>query len=468
LIEALQRAMLKAIVRRGSQRMRKMLWRSVAILGVLFVLLLSGRQKQVVAGSADHGDSHSFSVAQNVSQSYALPPAQEQKAKQLAVLRVVLELVGTVWSCVLLWLLLTKRRAAKMQAWIAGRLKKKWLEGLAFFAALLLVMAVAGVPLQVMGHAAALHFGISVEGWGAWALDQAKAHGMSLLIGAPVLLLFHWIVRKSPCWYWLWSWLAVLPLMLLGVILAPLVDPVFNHFEPLSLHHAALVRRLEEVVARTGTKIPPERMYLMKASEKWNGINAYVTGIGGTKRFVMWDTATDRMPDDEVLFIFGHESGHYVLNHIPKEMAGIAAGLLLIFALGGYCGQKLIAAKELEWWLRTGDERGAATRQGFLALIFVFMLLNVLAEPAANAWSRHFEHEADVYGQESIHGLVTSPQQTAVGAFQHLGAAWLEDPDPNPIVEFWTASHPSVQRRTHFASEYDPWANGGRGRFFAR
>ena len=84
----------------------------------------------------------------------------------------------------------------------------------------------------------------------------------------------------------------------------------------------ALVDKLEEVVARTGTEIPPDRMFLMKASEKTNGINAYVTGIGSSKRFVMWDTTTDRMPDDEILFIFGHESGHYVLNHIPKMLAG--------------------------------------------------------------------------------------------------------------------------------------------------
>ncbi len=84
-------------------------------------------------------------------------------------------------------------------------------------------------------------------------------------------------------------------------------------------------------MARTGTNIPPDRMFLMKASEKSNGINAYVTGIGSSKRFVMWDTTTDRMPDDEIMFIFGHESGHYVLNHIPKMLAGLMVGLFFVF-----------------------------------------------------------------------------------------------------------------------------------------
>ena len=75
-------------------------------------------------------------------------------------------------------------------------------------------------------------------------------------------------------------------------------------------------------MARTGTNIPPDRMYLMKASVKTNGLNAYVSGIGATKRIVVWDTTAGRIPNDEVLFIFGHESGHYVLHHISKSIAG--------------------------------------------------------------------------------------------------------------------------------------------------
>ena len=90
-------------------------------------------------------------------------------------------------------------------------------------------------------------------------------------------------------------------------------------------------QKLETVVARTGINIPPDRMYLMKASAKSTGMNAFVAGMGPTKRFVMWDTTTDQLPDDEVLFIFGHESGHYVLHHIPKGFALSAVGLFFVF-----------------------------------------------------------------------------------------------------------------------------------------
>ena len=97
---------------------------------------------------------------------------------------------------------------------------------------------------------------------------------------------------------------------------------------------------------------------------------------------------------------------------------------------------------------------------------FTISIASFLLEPAGNAFSRHFEHQADVYGQEAIHGIVADPQKTAVAAFNDLGQAWLEDPNPNPFIEFWLYSHPSVEHRANFAVHYDPWANGGHGEFF--
>jgi Zn-dependent protease with chaperone function len=241
------------------------------------------------------------------------------------------------------------------------------------------------------------------------------------------------------------------------------LDPIFNKFEPLEKTHPALVARLEGVVARTGIEIPPSRMFLMKASEKSNGINAYVTGIGSSKRFVMWDTTTDRMPDDEILFIFGHESGHYVLNHVVKGLVLSMLGLFFGF---------WICSHFAEWLVRRYGERwhvnSVASRAGFLTLLFALSIAGFLTTPATNAMSRHFEHEADVYGQEAIHGLVPDAQKTAVSAFNHMGEAWLDDPNPNAFVEFWSYSHPSVQHRAEFAEHYNPWASGGHGKFFAR
>lgn len=395
-------------------------------------------------------------------QVYSLPPDKLAQAINLNKIRVTLDIVGSLWGLAVLWWFLASGAAARLDAWTQKKMSRRWLQGLCFFALFIVILTLASLPLDVIGHAASVHYKISVQGWGSWFGDQGKGLGLALVFGAPIALFFNWIVRVSPRQYWIWIWLISIPLVLISVFLAPLViDPLFNKFSPLDQTHPALVSRLEQVVARTGTEIPPSRMFLMKASEKSNGINAYVTGIGSSKRFVMWDTTTDRMPDDEIMFVFGHESGHYVLNHIPKMLTAMILGLLFVF---------WACARIAEWLVRRSGERwhvsSVANRAGFVVLFFALSIAGFILTPATNTMSRHFEHEADVYGQEAIHGLVPDAQKTAVSGFNHLGEAWLDDPNPNAFVEFWSYNHPSVQHRAEFAQHYDPWANGGAGRFF--
>lgn len=402
----------------------------------------------------------------NAGQAYSLPPDKLAKARTLNKIRLTLDIAGSLWGLAVLWLLLASRAAAGLERWAEHMASRRWIQGLLFFLVFIVITAVAGLPLDMIGHIASRHYGISVQGWGSWFGDQGKALGISLF-GALLLLLFNWMVRRWPRRYWLCAWLVTLPLMVLLTMVEPLLEPVFNQYEPLEKNHPGLVARLETVVARTGTKVPPDRMYLMKASLKTNGLNAYVSGMGATKRIVVWDTTAGRIPDDEVMFIFGHESGHYVLNHIGKGLVLTAVVLFFVF----WACARIAAWMVRRWGVRWGIEgceniAPLATRAGFVVLILVFSVVLFLLEPISNTVSRYFEHQADVYGQEAIHGLVPDPQKTAVAAFNALGEAWLEDPNPNPFVEFWLYSHPSVQQRATFAHCYNPWANGGHGEFF--
>lgn len=400
---------------------------------------------------------------------YNLSPDKLAKAIAISRIRNIMDIVGGLWGILVLWLLLATRSAACLDAWAQRRSTRRWIQGLIFFAAFLVITALASLPLDWFSQHVEKSYDISVQAWGSWLGDQAKALGLSLLLFAPVLLLFNWIVRRWPRRYWLGIWLATLPLLVLGIFIAPLLAPLFNKFEPLQKTNPVLVTQLEKVVARTGTNIPPDRMFLMKASEKTNGLNAYVSGIGSTKRIVVWDTTAGRVPDDEVLFIFGHESGHYVLGHIPKMIAGYAFALFFVYwACAGFSSW-LARRYGARWQLGSpADGNLLATRAGFLVLVFTISVASFLLEPASNTFSRYFEHQADVYGQEAIHGIVPDPQKTAVAAFNHLGEAWLEDPNPSPFIEFWEYSHPSVQTRANFAEHYHPWANGGHGEFFTK
>ena len=403
-------------------------------------------------------------------QAYSLPPDKLAKAVTLGRIRTALDIAGSLWGIVVLWLLLASRAAAGLAAWAERLLRRRWLQGLLFFAVFLIVTTLAALPLDAIGHGFSRHYGISVQGWGSWFVDLAKGLGLTLAFGVPVLLFFNWIVRVSPRRYWAWIWLVSLPLIVFSVFAEPLLEPIFNTYEPLTKNYSALVAKLETVVARTGTHIAPERMFLMKASEKSNGLNAYVSGIGATKRIVVWDTTAGRIPDDEILFIFGHESGHYVLNHIPKQIAGMAVALFFVlWACAAFSGR--LARRFGARWKLEGEQAGThvlATRPGFVVLVFALSIAGFVLQPASNGFSRYFEHEADIYGQEAIHGLVADPQKTAVSGFNHLGEAWLEDPNPHPFIEFWEFDHPSVQSRANFAAHYDPWANGGHGKFFER
>jgi Zn-dependent protease with chaperone function len=400
---------------------------------------------------------------ENAPQAYRLLPEKQAKAIELSRIRNILSIVGSIWSLVVLWLLLKLHGAAALEAWAQRVSKHRWIQGLVFFAAFFVITEVAGLPLDGIGHHYEQAYDISVQGWGSWLGDVGKELGLTILFGAPVLLLFNWIVKRWPRRYWLGIWVVTLPILVFAIFVLPLAVPLFYKQEPLTKNHAPLVAKLETLVTRTGINIPPDRMYLIKASEKSKGINAFVAGIGATKRFVMWDTTTDQLPDDEVLFVFGHESGHYVLNHIPKEIAENWAELFFTF---------WVCAAFAGWMLRRfGTGLGAtdmASRTGFVVLLFAISIASFLSQPLDNGISRHFEHEADVYGQEAIHGLVPDPQKTTVAAFNALGESWLEDPNPSPFIEFWLYSHPSVKNRANFAAQYDPWKDGGRGKFFEK
>jgi Zn-dependent protease with chaperone function len=428
-------------------------------------------------------------------QAYTLPPAKLAKAIALGRIRNLLGLVGALWGLAVLWLLLATRAAAGLEAWAQRVCRQRWLQGLLFFAVFLVITSLADLPLDIYAHSVSLRYGISIAGWGSWLGDLAKGLGLSLLFGAPILLFFNWIVRRWPRRYWLGAWVVTLPLIVLSAFAEPLFEPIFNRYEPLAKNHPALVAELEKVVARTGTKIPPERMFLMKASAKSNGLNAYVSGIGATKRIVVWDTLADRLPSDEVLFLCGHETGHYVLRHIPKGLAISAVALFLVYWACAGIAASLAHRFAAHWALNKGENQmnaGApsiafsamggsedingreasigllSTRAGFIVLLFTISVAGFVLAPFDNTISRHFEHEADVYGQEAIHGIVSDPRKTAVAAFNALGEAWLDDPNPSPFIEFWTYNHPSTQTRANFAAHYDPWANGGHGQFFEK
>jgi Zn-dependent protease with chaperone function len=409
------------------------------------------------------------------SDAYTLPPDTLARAVAIGRIRNFENLAGSIWGILFLWILLATRGWAGIERWAQRISNRRWVHGLVFFALYLIVSAMAAFPLHWLVQHNERAYGVSVQTWASWMGEQGKSLGLTLLFGVPLLLLFNWIVKRWPRRYWFAAWIVTLPILVIMIFVTPLLSPLFDKFEPLQKNYPTLVSQLEKVVARTGTNIPPDRMFLMKASLKTNGLNAYVVGIGATKRIVVWDTAAGRIPNDEVLFIFGHESGHYVLNHVQKYIVIYSIGLFFVYWACAVFATWMANRFGARWGVNelastdngpSGKTTMLASRTGFVVLLFAIAIVSFLLEPVSNSIARHFEHQADVYGQEAIHGIVPDPQKTVVATWKDVGKAWLEDPHPNPIIGFWLYSHPSVEKRANFAAHYDPWKNGGHGEFF--
>jgi STE24 endopeptidase len=395
---------------------------------------------------------------------YTLPPEKLARAIEYSRKRVVLEFVETGWQILQLVLLLVLGVAAWMRDVAVKVSRNRWVQGYTFLLLFMAVTSLLQLPLDLYGHHVSLAYGQSVQGWASWFGDLAKSSGLVFVFGGLLLMLLFWVIKKSPTRWWFWFWIPAMAFVVFGAFVEPIfIEPIFNKFEPLAKSNPALVERLEQVVARGGIAIPPERMFLMKASEKYTGLNAYVSGIGASKRVVVWDTSIAKATPDEISFIFGHEMGHYVLNHIYKGIAFAAVVLLVLFWLG-YRGMQWLLARYGARWGIPGQYDWAA----LVVLLLVVSVFSFLSEPITNGFSRSQEHQADVYGQEAIHGIVKDPQAVAQHSFQVLGEASLDDPNPNKFVEFWTFNHPSISDRAAFARAYNPWAPGAKPKYFEK
>lgn len=395
---------------------------------------------------------------------YTLPQDLLTKAITLTRLRAILAFGGTAWTILVLLLILAWRWPVALRNWTERITYRKWLQGVCFLIPAIIFLALVSLPFDLYGQHIQRAYGLSVQSWASWTSDQLKGLALSLVVMTPLLLLLFWIIRKSPRRWWLWFWLCTIPVIVFAVFISPIwIDPLFNHFSPLQKSDPALTAQLERLSQHAGLDIPPSRMFLMKASEKVTGLNAYVTGIGESKRIVVWDNTVKKLPTDETLFVVGHEMGHYVLRHIYKGLAFTIAVLVLLLWLAYLCVGWLIRRSQMRWQIHAQDDWAALA-----VLLLVFTVFSFLFSPIANSFSRWEEHQADIFGQEAIHGLVPNPRVTAQKAFVALGSVYLEAPNPNPLIEFWLYSHPSISQRANFAAHYDPWLPGRHPRFFLK
>lgn len=393
---------------------------------------------------------------------YRLPPGKLAQSEALYRTQMILFVVGTVYTPAVLTILLVLRISARYRDWAERTSRRRFVQVLVFAPLLVLTIDVLSLPLSLYSQSLQLSYGLSVQSWASWWRDWITGE----LLTIPVALLLTWgfysILRRSPRRWWLWGWLMSIPLILLVVWGQPVfIDPLFSHFEPLEAKQPQLLPEIEKVMRRGGLTIERSRMFEMRASDKVTTYNAYVTGIGASKRVVVWDNTSKDLTIPETLYIFGHEQGHYVLQHIWLGIGLGIAGLLVAFGLAYRLADRFLA--------RGAGRFGVRGLSDWASLPFLLLLANLMTlagQPVGSAVSRYMEHQADVYALEAIHGLVPDSGQVAAACEQKLGEKALSYPAPHPLYVAWAYSHPPIAERLRFALQYQPWNSGQPLRYF--
>lgn len=385
-------------------------------------------------------------VAQRTITAYTLTPDQLHQAEGLHRTSVVLSLASTIFALAVLVVLIAVRFGPKVQRVAESLSRRRLVQAFIFVPTLLLTLAIFDLPLAIYGHHISRAYGLSVQGWGSWLADQTKAELLVMLLATLCAWGFYTIVRRSPKHWWLYCWLITLPIMAAMVFAAPvIIDPIFDRFEPLARTNPELTAQLRSLAHSAGLDIPESRIFLMHASDKVTTYNAYVTGFGATKRIVVWDNTARDLTLPQTLFIFGHETGHYVLHHIYLGMAFTALLMFVGFWLTQQFAQAAHARFGHEWRIRSLADWSS------LPLLFLLAsLISFFGSPLASGFSRWEEHNADAYGLRITRPVTPNAAQAAAQSFQILGEKSYSYPTPSRFLVFWSYSHPPVADRIRF------------------
>ena len=279
-----------------------------------------------------------------------------------------------------------------------------------------------------MDHA----WGLSTQSVASWLADQGRSLGVGLVTAIVPALAFFGLVRLFPRTWWLWGWALFSLLTIVLAFLWPiLIAPLFNRFTP--LEPGPLRDRVVALANEAGVSL--DDVLVADASKRTTAENAYVAGVGASKRMVIYDTLLEAGGEDETAYVAAHELGHEVHDHIWK-FVGLAS-VSLIVAFGAL------------WWLaRSADVWGWFGATGIgdpraLPLLVLFTIIGgLLFLPVQNGVSRAFERQADRVAIE-----LTGDADTAVRVYRRLAFSNLADLRP-PKLAIWTLfSHPPIPER---------------------
>lgn len=319
--------------------------------------------------------------------------------------------------------------------WLAEVLKDIHfvLAGLIFFAIPGLIGAIADLPFDYY-HIFVIEekYGFNTRTLKTWLSDLLKSVLMTVILGTVLLSLLLMMVKYAGSSWWVWAWLIFLSFQILMAVIYPtVIAPIFNKFVPLEDNE--LSDKIQNLAENEGLTI--KGVFQMDATKRSRHTNAYLSGLGKTKRIVLFDTLMDAHEDDEILAVLAHEMGHLKRNHIRKQLAILGLSSIGLFYL----------ASEMITWKAMYGAFGFSIMPAYAGLFLVAVLwepVGFFLSPVAMAISRRFEREADRHAFK-----VMKAAEPLVMALKKMARDNLSNLRPHPLYVWFNHSHPPLLER---------------------
>jgi STE24 endopeptidase len=306
--------------------------------------------------------------------------------------------------------------------------------------ALTLVGRVLTLPWDAWSESVRRDYGLSTRTWRGWAVDVAKSYGIGLVLTLLVLFLLVGLARWSPDWWWTVGAAAGACLVVLVSFAYPVVvEPVFNKFTPMP--SGELRTSLLSLAEEDG--VPVKDVLVADASRRTSSLNAYVSGIGATRRIVVYDTLLDSASDREIELIVAHELGHAKDKDVQWGTAMGAVSVALLVCV-------LTLLSRSGWLLGRAGVPVLGDGRSIALLMALVAVLGFAATPAQNLISRRIETRADVHALDLTHA-----PEAAIAMQQRLSTRNLSDLDPSPLVFGMFATHPTGPQRIALARTWE-------------
>lgn len=345
-----------------------------------------------------------------------------------------------LYAAVIALLILNLRWSAAMRDFAERVTRFRPLQTFIYWVEYSLLIFVLGFPLAVYeGYIREHQYGLATQSFGPWLGDQLKTLLLGAILGGIMVTILFAIVRRLRRTWWIWGAVVTLAFLIFGALIGPVyIQPLFNKIT--RLNDPKVTGPILSLARANG--IEAKDVYEIDASRQSNRISANVSGFGNTMRITLNDNLLRRGSPEEIQAVMGHEMGHYVLNHIYKDILFFLVLVVCGFAFLRWGLAWALARWGEKWRVRDIGDPAIVPLVALLASIYFFVLTPVL-----NTQTRTQEVEADMYGLNASR----QPDGFAQAAI-HLGE--YRKMRPGPIEEWIFFDHPSGYNRIYAAMRW--------------